>query len=174
MNEATSIAVPDSASGFEIYRAQRTTPELRMMVYIVLAGRRWRSVLDDHLRLIGQSSARLEAMAAIINSPPPSSQSDIAKRLRIEGPTLTRMLDSLARDGLVERQSAPGDRRTKHLSVTPRGEQALEQMFDIVDPLRKKLVSAISPDDVDRLTTLLSGMVEQLDRGLMDAAGDGD
>ena len=45
----------------------------------------------------------MEALAAIINSPSLSAQVDIAKRLRIEGPTMTRMLDTLEADGLVER-----------------------------------------------------------------------
>ena len=94
MNEISSVPASCPPTAFEVYRAKGTTPELRMMVLMVLAGRRWRSVLDDHLRPIGQSSARLEALAAILNSPTPSSQSDIAKRLRIEGPTMTRMLDT--------------------------------------------------------------------------------
>ena len=172
MNETTRVIEAQPRSGFEIYRAKGTTPEIRMMVFVVLAGRRWRAVLDDNLRKIGQSSARLEALAAIINSPNPSSQSDIAKRLRIEGPTMTRMIDSLTRDGLVERRAAPGDRRTKHLVVTPMGEQVLEQMFAIVDPLRDRLTGALSPDDVERLTLVLGDMIGRLDRGIPDEAGD--
>ena len=37
-------------------------------------------------------------------------QVQIANRLRIEGPTITRMIDALSRDGLVERNAAPASR----------------------------------------------------------------
>jgi MarR family transcriptional regulator for hemolysin len=168
----TTVFETGARTGFEIYRAKGTTPEIRLMVLVVLAGRRWRAVIDEHLRPLGQSAARLGALAAIINTTTPSSQSDIAKRLRIEGPTMTRMIDSLTRDGLVERRAVPGDRRTKHLVVTPQGEAALEQMFAIVDPLRAGLVGSLSPDDVERLTQMLGGMVGRLDRGLGDGAGE--
>ena len=171
MNE--SAAIPETApSAFEIYRTKGTTPEIRLMVQVVLAGRRWRSVLDEHLRRMGQSSARLEALAAIINSPAPSSQSDIARRLRIEGPTLTRMIDVLTADGLVERRPAPADRRTKHLHVTEKGEQALEAMFAVVDPLRHRLVAHLSPGEIEQLAAMLGDLIGRLDGGLADTAGD--
>ncbi len=117
MNKVTPLTqeAPDDAalSSFEIYRSGRTTPAIRLTVQMVLAARRWRSLLDERLRLAGQSSARMEALAAIINSPWPSAQVDIAKRLRIEGPTMTRMLDPLEADGLVVRLPDPTDRRSK-------------------------------------------------------------
>src|SRR5918998_381651 len=106
-------------SSFEIYRAKGTTPKIQLTVCVVL---------DERLRPMGQSSARMEALSAILNAPEPSSQIDIAKRLRIEGPTMTRMIDSLAQDGLVERRPAPGDRRTKHQALTPAGEQVLKDV----------------------------------------------
>ena len=168
MNETTTLAEADALSSFEIYRAKGTTPEIRLTVFMVLAGRRWRAVLDDHLRPLGQSSARMEALAAIINSPSPSSQTDIARRLRIEGPTLTRMIDSLTRDDLVERRPAPGDRRTKHLVVTEKGEQALAHMFAIVDPLRERLFDGLSPDELEQLTLLVGAVLGKLDGGLRD------
>ena len=168
MNETTTLAGAEARSSFEIYRAKGTTPEIRLTVFMVLAGRRWRAVLDDHLRPLGQSSARMEALAAIINSPAPSSQSDIARRLRIEGPTLTRMIDALTRDGLVERRAAPMDRRTKHLVVTDKGEQALQQMFAIADPLRTRLFEGMSPDELEHLTTLVARVLGRLDGGLRD------
>ena len=89
-------------SSFEIYRQGGTTSQIRLTVRLVLVARRWRSLLDERLRQIGQSAARMEALGAIMNSPSLSAQVDIAKRLRIEGPTMTRMLDTLEADGLVE------------------------------------------------------------------------
>jgi len=160
----------EAKSTFEIYRSGGTTRDIRLTVNLVIVARRWRSLLDDRLRLIGQSSARMEALAAIINSPSLSAQVDIARRLRIEGPTMTRMLDTLEKDGLVERLADPADRRTKQLRLTPAGEKALAAMFEIADEMRDRLLLGMSPDKVEELNTLLSGLSARLDAGLPPAA----
>ena len=157
---------PAMLSNLEIYRAGGTTREIRLVVNLVLVARRWRALLDDRLRAIGQSSARMEALAAIINSPPLSAQVDIAKRLRIEGPTMTRMLDTLEGDGLVERLPDPSDRRTKQLRLTAQGEQALEDMFAISDEMRDRLLDGLGPDAIDGLNAVLVQLTERLDAGL--------
>ncbi|MEO6152350.1 MAG: MarR family transcriptional regulator [Croceibacterium sp.] len=147
--------------------------EFRLTALLVMAARRWRALLDERLRPSGQSSARMEALSAIANSPAPRSQIDIAKRLRIEGPTITRMIDSLAADGLVERQPAPTDRRTKHLTLTAAGEAALADIFATARPLRARFLREIDPAEADMITEVLSRMLARLDRGFDDEpAGD--
>ena len=153
-------------SNFATYREGGTTRDIRVTVNLVLVARRWRSLLDERLRLIGQSSARMEALAAIINSPSLSAQVDIAKRLRIEGPTMTRMLDTLEADGLVERLPDPADRRTKQLRLTAAGEQVLEDVFAIADELRDRLLDGVPPERLEELNELLVMLTERLDAGL--------
>ena len=153
-------------SNFATYREGGTTRDIRVTVNLVLVARRWRSLLDERLRLIGQSSARMEALAAIINSPSLSAQVDIAKRLRIEGPTMTRMLDTLEADGLVERLPDPADRRTKQLRVTVEGERVLEEIFGIADDLRDRLLDGVPTGRMDELNELLVMLTERLDAGL--------
>ena len=153
-------------TNFEIYRDGRTTPQIRLTINLVLVARKWRSLTDDRLRLVGQSSARMEALAAIMNSPWPSSQIDIAKRLRIEGPTMTRMLDTLEADGLVERIADPSDRRSKHLRLTPTGEAVLEEIFGIVDDLRTRLIAGLDPEQIVELNSVLTTLTGRLDDGL--------
>lgn len=153
-------------SSFEIYRDGDTTKEIRMTVALVLVARRWRSLIDEHLRPLSQSSARMEALSAIMNSPEPSSQIDIANRLRIEGPTMTRMIDVLSRDGLVERRPAPSDRRTKFLSITQEGQAALEETFAVTDMLRSRLLDGLSDDQIDMMSETFALLLDRLDDGL--------
>jgi MarR family transcriptional regulator for hemolysin len=167
-----SASAEDAAnSNFEIYRRGGTTREIRLTINLVIVARRWRSLMDDRLRLIGQSSARMEALAAIMNSPALSAQVDIAKRLRIEGPTMTRMLDTLEADGLVERLPDPGDRRTKQLRLTAEGERVLEEIFAIADEMRDRLLDGLPADRVDELNGFLMELTGRLDAGLPPRAG---
>lgn len=163
---ARTNAEQDHKTTFELYREGRTTPAIMLTIGLVLVGRRWRSLLDERLRPAGQTSARMETMAAILNSPPLSPQVDIAKRLKIEGPTLTRMIDALEKDGLVERLPDPSDRRTKQLRVTEAGEQALESVFAIADDMRDSLLDGFSDDEVEQLNRFLRKLIGRLDAGL--------
>jgi MarR family transcriptional regulator for hemolysin len=165
---AESIRAETAArqSNFEIYQRGGTTRDIRLTINLVLVARRWRSLLDERLRLVGQSSARMEALAAIVNSPALSAQVDIDKSLRIEGPTMTRMLDTLEKDGLVERLADPADRRTKQLRLTVEGETVLAEIFAIADELRDRLLKDLPADEIDELNALLVTLTERLDAGL--------
>jgi MarR family transcriptional regulator, transcriptional regulator for hemolysin len=153
-------------SSFAVHRAGGITPEIQLTVLLVLVARKWRSLLDEKLRPSGQSSARMEALSAILNSPDRSAQVDIARRLRIEGPTLTRMLDALEKDGLVERLPAPGDRRTKRLQVTGEGEAALEEIFAVADVFRARLLDGVDAETMADVSGFLAGLLDRLDTGL--------
>jgi len=153
-------------SSFQIYQDGGSTDEIRLTVHLVIVARRWRSLMDERLRMIGQSSARMEAMSAIMNSPELSAQVDIAKRLRIEGPTMTRMLDTLEKDGLVERLPDPADRRSKKLRLTEEGKAALSNIFDIADEMRERLLHDMPKETIDMLNETLKTLSERLDTGL--------
>jgi MarR family transcriptional regulator for hemolysin len=159
-------ATDSLGSSFAIYREGGTTRDILFTVRLVLAARRWRSLLEERLRLIGQSAARMEALAAIINSPGLPSQIDIAKRLRIEGPTMTRMLDTLEADGLVERLPDPTDRRTKLLRLTAEGQRVLEEIFGVADGLRDRLIEGFPPERIDDLNEFFGVLIGRLDAGL--------
>ncbi|WP_162301969.1 MarR family winged helix-turn-helix transcriptional regulator [Croceibacterium ferulae] len=159
-------------TNFDLYREGGTTPSIRLSINLVLVARRWRALLDEKLRPIGQSSARMEAMSAIMNAPDPNAQIDIAKRLRIEGPTMTRMVDTLSRDGLVAREQAPHDRRTNYVSITANGLVALEEIFEVVDPLRDRLFEGLTEEQIVTLNDQLGLLLQRLDEGLPDEQGD--
>jgi DNA-binding MarR family transcriptional regulator len=106
----------------------------------------------------------MEALAAIINSPSLSAQVDIAKRLRIEGPTMTRMLDTLEADGLVERCRS-GRPAHQAAAADAEGEKVLEEIFAIADELRDRLLDGVAPERMDELNALLVMLTERMDSG---------
>nr|WP_237437776.1 MarR family transcriptional regulator [Altericroceibacterium endophyticum] len=132
----------------------------------VIVGRRWRAIVDEHLRANRQSSARLEVLATILVAPPLSPQVEIARRMRIEGPTLTRLLDSLQNEGFIERLPDPKDKRNRLLGLTPAGTAALEEMLAITDRLRERLVAGLSDNTKTVIVTAMEEMLDRLDAGL--------
>lgn len=166
---------PDSDAAFGTILPPRETypnPALSLTIRIVMAGRRWRSLIDEHLRDKGHSASRMEAMASIAYSPAATTQIQVAKRIGIEGPTLTRTLDMLEADGLVERLPDPRDRRNKHMRLTQAGYEALADMFEITQQLRARLLEGVPGSEIagtDRFLELLIGRIED---GICEAGKD--
>lgn len=142
------------------------TPELGLTIAIVMAGRRWRALIDEKLRERGLSASRMEVMSAIAYAPPRTTQIQIAKRIGIEGPTLTRTLDLLEADGLVARLPDPTDRRNKHMKLTRAGYEALADMLEITGKLRSRLLEDVPPEGIRAGLGFLSTILERIEGGL--------
>ena len=154
---------PTPTSTFELYREGGTTHEIAAMIRLVLVVRGFRARLDERLRAINQSSARMETLSAIINMQGPVSQSDVARRLRVEGATVTRMVDLLSKEGLVERSPHPSDRRVNLLRVTEKGEGELRRIFRVYDAARTELLTEFSHEEIVQVHLLTGKMLAQLD-----------
>jgi len=142
-------------------------PELGLTIAIVMAARRWRAIVDEKLRELGHSASRMEAMSAIAYAPSHTTQIQIAKRIGIEGPTLTRTLDMLEADGLVERLPDPTDRRNKHMRLTTAGVEALSQMLAVTGKLRGQLLDDIAIGDIRATQGFLSLLLERIESGMV-------
>lgn len=157
-------APPDRAVDVA-YKDLRLSPQLRFTVATVLLARRWRALLDDHLRPLGYSSPRMEALAAIARTRPTTTQIGIARVLSVEGGTFTRMLDALESDGLVERQADPNDRRSKRAQLTRTGTRELSEILAVGQSLRAWLLDGMNQDEIVKVGELMTRLVQRLESG---------
>ena len=58
----------------------------------------------------------------------PQGQAEVARRLLVTAPVVTRLASTLADAGLVERQTDPKDRRAVILALTPTGRKRARAM----------------------------------------------
>ncbi len=136
--------------------------QLRLTRGFTMVARRWRKYLDEHLRRIGQSQARWEALFAVAMSREGSALGTIAKRVGVEGPTFVRMIAQFEREGLVKRFESSTDRRASIIRITPKGEQVLAQMRDLTTKVRKQFLGELSVEDVRRMLDMLEHMLSFL------------
>jgi MarR family transcriptional regulator for hemolysin len=136
--------------------------QLRLTRGFSMLARRWRKYLDEHLRRIGQSQARWEALFAVAMSRDGSALGTIAKRVGVEGPTFVRMIAQFEREGLVKRLASSEDRRASIIRITPKGEQVLTQMRDLTTKVRKEFLGELSVDDVKKMLDMLEHMLSFL------------
>jgi len=109
----------------------------------------------EALRAAGLSPQQFALLAAVRSLPVPVTQKKIADRLDRRANSVTALLNRMERDGLVKRSSDLRDRRTVRITLTPRGEEALERGRKIASELPPVVMLDFSGKEVRELVRLL-------------------
>jgi len=136
--------------------------QFRLTRAIVVAGREWRKLCNDKLRDIGQTQARWETLFLVSFSGNDAPQSELARLIGIEGPTLVRMLDVLEQDGLIRRRQSEADRRVTLNSLTEKGEAAIEEIKQITNALRREVLDDLPSEELAIAQRVLSRIIGKL------------
>ncbi|MFT4686534.1 MAG: DNA-binding MarR family transcriptional regulator [Neolewinella sp.] len=84
-----------------------------------------------------------------------SSQTELANGTFKDAPTVSRIIDKLAKKGLAARKRFPNDRRRYQVALTAKGESIHEQLLPRVDALRVQAWGGLSESDYSDLTRVL-------------------
>lgn len=86
--------------------------------------------------------------------------SDLARAVLLSPSGLTRLVDRLARDGLVERHRAAGDARSIHAHLTPLGLQRFRVAARThVRGIRQHFTARLSPEQLAGLTEAMGAVI---------------
>lgn len=77
--------------------------------------------------------------------------------------TLTGMVGTLSRRGLVERRRVDSDRRRIRIGLTDAGSRVIEEVFPRFNAVESEVVSPLSADEVTVLSRLLRTLIRQAD-----------
>ena len=84
--------------------------------------------------------------------------SEIGRRLYISKPYMTALIDTLIKDGLVERQPDLADRRVINISITEQGKKHLKQLITLYKNDLNNLLSALNERDLEELCSSLESL----------------
>lgn len=85
---------------------------------------------------------------------------ELADRVLLSRSGLTRLVDRLAREGLVERQSCPSDARGTLAVLTETGLQRLQDAWPThLRGVAEHVTGKLTAEEIERLTTLLAKLV---------------
>ena len=93
-------------------------------------------------------------------------QTALAEMLDLQPISLTRLLDGLADNGLIERRPDPDDRRAKRLFLTPAARPLLERLTALGEDLMETALTGLTPSDVDALLGRLTTVKENLRKAI--------
>ena len=84
---------------------------------------------------------------------------DLATRLLIDGPTLTKIIDRMVESAQVYRAPDPHDRRRVLIFLSQRGAEQFRDIGPVINSIQQKLLNRLGASDATVLTSLLSELL---------------
>ena len=108
------------------------------------------------------SPAARQALAVLDGAGEPLSPTGIARRLIVTTASVTSLLDTLERRGLVERRPDTADRRRLLVAITPPAQAMVRQYVPEVVALQGAVMSGIGEEDRQQLIAVLTRIREAI------------
>ncbi len=128
-------------------------------------GRMLRTFADQEVRRFGMTRAQWAVMSRLERSEG-LKQSELAELLDLQPITLTRLIDRLCENGMIERRADPKDRRAKRLFLTPAARPLMDRLDTLGEELMATVLGGIAPADTELMLAHLGGVRENLRRVL--------
>ncbi|NIK48120.1 MarR family winged helix-turn-helix transcriptional regulator [Variibacter gotjawalensis] len=89
-------------------------------------------------------------------------QAELAEMLDIAPITLTRLVDRLCDNGLVERRNDPSDRRAKRLHLLPAARPMVERLKKLGDAMMDEVLAGVDRETVETILRHLNTTKDNL------------
>src|SRR4051812_12670560 len=124
-------------------------------------GRLLRTLADQKAAQFGMTRAKW-AVLVRLDRFEGLKQTELAEMLDLQPISLTRLLDGLAENGLIERRADPADRRAKRLFLTPAARPLLDHLSVVAEDLMGSALAGLDENDQEVLLKLLATVKENL------------
>jgi DNA-binding MarR family transcriptional regulator len=112
---------------------------------------------DEALRPVGLTNGQF-SMLMSLNRPQPATMTSVAGLLAMDRTTLTAALKTLERRGLVAVARDPEDRRSRRLSLTDKGREALTAAVPIWERTHAEVETLLGAGEVVDAAGLRKGL----------------
>ncbi len=117
---------------------------------------------DLRLRKLGFATAQLPVLTALKDGAK-LSQTELARRAKVEQPTMAQLLSRMERDGLIRRELDPADRRSSLVALTDAARARLPAGREILIRGNKDITNGLSDDEVATLLSLLERVLTNVE-----------
>ncbi|MEO1820486.1 MarR family transcriptional regulator [Pseudomonas sp.] len=128
--------------------------------------RLWRSAINQAVGELGMTEARWAVLLHLAKLGEGCTQQVLADELAIEMPSLTRTLNQLQAQQLIERRRDPADGRVHTLWFTAAGRQRVADLSVHVERVREQIYQGLSAAQLDACAEVLLQMEANV-RGLL-------
>lgn len=127
--------------------------------WVKLAYMTMRREFEASLRRSGMTVTQWKALGVLLHAPG-ATPSDLVRRLEIEAPSVTSLVNGMARKGWVRRTRSTADGRVKRLSLTQKGRRLIEDAREAQVPVEESMAATLSPGEQATLKRLLRTMID--------------
>ena len=124
---------------------------------------KFRPLLRDH----GLTEQQWRVLRVLATGKPLDA-GELAERSTLLGPSLTRIIKSLERDGLVRRSLDPADQRRAVIALTQSGQDKYHQVSPNSEHLYQEIEQQFGAKNLKHLNQLLNQLVTDLEQGTID------
>ena len=96
----------------------------------------------------------------LLDTAEPRAMGEIAAQALIETPTLTKIIDKMATEGLVYRAPDPNDRRRVLILTTPAGKALYKRLRGVSTAQERRIVEVLESDKAAELKSLLRELLQ--------------
>lgn len=132
-------------------------PERRTIIHLFLVYNRMNDALTSALKPFGISLQQFNVLRILRGQKgKPANLSTLNERMIHKMSNTTRLVDKLLAKQYVLRKTCPSNRRKVEISLTEKGQKALEEMDIAIDSVESKLMKDLSPSQLGELNMLLN------------------
>ena len=89
------------------------------------------------------------------------TMSEIGRVVDIDNSAVTRLIDHLEKNGLVERQVDRDNRRAILIRITPKGIESIEKAGKIIRSINEEVKTGFSSEEMEAYKKVISGIIEK-------------
>jgi DNA-binding MarR family transcriptional regulator len=141
--------------------------KLKSLVLIMNTASVVSKYLDIRMRRYGQDLTRLNILYLLVGSGGSMTPTNISKRVYRSKHAISRALDVLENDGLVERVRTSSDRRSVNIIITRKGLQLVRKSLPDLQQASAAATSCLPSERIEELKTISRELRKHL-LGLMD------
>ena len=130
--------------------------------WIAITSHCYQQTLNDELAPYGITFRQFQVLAWLAYDGE-LSQTELARRMMVEPPTLVGILDRMQREGWIERRSCSLDRRRKQVALRPGAAPVWSKVVSCLTQIRRQATKGMSPQEVATLKNLLAKVQSNLD-----------
>ena len=132
-------------------------PERRTIIHLFLVYNHMNEALTSALKPFGISLQQFNVLRILRGQKGnPANLSTLNERMIHKMSNTSRLVDKLLAREYVLRKTCPSNRRKVEISLTEKGQTALEEMDRAIDSVESKLMEDLSPSELEHLNMLLN------------------
>jgi DNA-binding MarR family transcriptional regulator len=116
------------------------------------------------LERAGISLTQAKSLMLLIDADQPLSVKAISDKLGLSLPGVSRAIDAMVQRGEVKREEDPRDRRSKLLTVTPRGRKLWEHLLAVRMAGVRRFVDTLTPEEQEALAQGVGAVAGRFNR----------